>query len=147
LRIHSITLCDIRLLRIVSTDFVALRLFCFNMRQHGRQILYFKLHVDGRKFYYRRPQVVHRWSGPVFPYLFLASAPFSDKQISISLLSVACRGLVMPGATAWLYFPLTNASAEQWRMVVFGTGHTLFVTSQHDVIFLFANQRFGEVCW
>ena len=31
-----------RLLRIMSTDFVALRLFCFNIRQHGRQILYFK---------------------------------------------------------------------------------------------------------
>jgi len=54
-----------RLLPIVSTDFLALRWFCFNMRQHGRQILHFKLHVDGRKFRYRRPhaavrlQVVH----------------------------------------------------------------------------------------
>ena len=44
-----------RLLRIVSTDFLALCLFCFNIRQDGRQILYFKLHVDGRKFHYRRP--------------------------------------------------------------------------------------------
>jgi len=55
-----------RLLRTVSTDILALRLFCFNKRQHVRQILYFKLHVDGRKFHYRRPhavvrpQVVHR---------------------------------------------------------------------------------------
>jgi len=55
-----------RLLHIVSTDFLALRLFCFNIRQHGRQILYFKLHVDGCKFRYQRPhapvqpQVVHR---------------------------------------------------------------------------------------
>jgi len=41
-----------RLLRIVSTDFVlALCLFCFNTRQHGRQILYFKLRVDCRKFH------------------------------------------------------------------------------------------------
>jgi len=40
-----------RLLRIVSTDFLALRLFCFNIRQHGRQILFLKLHVDGRKFH------------------------------------------------------------------------------------------------
>jgi len=40
---------------IVSTDFLALRLFCFNICQHGRQILYFKLHVDGRKFHYRSP--------------------------------------------------------------------------------------------
>jgi len=50
----------------MSTNFLALRLFCFNMSQHGRQILYFKLHVAGRKFHYRRPhaatrpQVVHR---------------------------------------------------------------------------------------
>ena len=28
------------MLRIVSTDFRALRLFCFSIRQHGRQILY-----------------------------------------------------------------------------------------------------------
>jgi len=25
--------------------------------------------------------------------------------------------------------------------------HTLFVTSQFDIIFMFPNQRFGEVCW
>jgi len=51
------------LLRIVSTDFLALRLFCYNIRQHGRrQILYFKWHVDGRKFLNRRPQVVRRCS-------------------------------------------------------------------------------------
>jgi len=30
-----------RLLGIVSTDFLALRLFCFNIRQHGGQMLYF----------------------------------------------------------------------------------------------------------
>ena len=50
-----------RLLRIVSSDFLALRLFCFNIRQHDRQILYVKLHVNGRKCHYRKPQVVHRW--------------------------------------------------------------------------------------
>jgi len=54
------------LLRIVWTDSLALRLFCVNTRQHGRQILYFKLRVDGLTFHYRRthaavmPQVVHR---------------------------------------------------------------------------------------
>jgi len=42
---------------------LAFRLFCFNIRQHGRQILYFKLHVDGRQFHYRRQQVVHRCHG------------------------------------------------------------------------------------
>jgi len=29
--------------------------------------------------------------------------------------AVACRGLVMPGATAWLDTPLPNSSIEQWR--------------------------------
>ena len=32
-------------------------------------------------------------------------------------------------------------------MVVIVTGYTLCVTSQYFVIFTFANQRFGEVCW
>jgi len=35
---------------------------------------------------------------------------------------------------------------EQWRMVVMVTRYTLFVTSQYDVIFMFANQRYDEVC-
>jgi len=53
----------------VLTDFLALRLFFFNIRrQHGRPILYFKLHVDGRKFHYRRPQVMHRWAGVTLCY-------------------------------------------------------------------------------
>jgi len=49
-----------RSLSIVSTGFLALRLFCFNIGQHDRQILYFKLHVDGRKFHYRRPHAAVR---------------------------------------------------------------------------------------
>jgi len=53
----------------------------------------------------------------------------------------------MPGATVWFYAPLTNAGFEHWRMVAIVTGYTLFVTSQYDIIFPFANQRFGEVCW
>jgi len=39
---------------IVSTDFLALHLFCFKMCQHGCQILHFKLHVDSCKFHYRK---------------------------------------------------------------------------------------------
>jgi len=35
--------------------------------------------------------------------------------------------------------PLPNSSIEQWHMVVIVTGYTLFVTSQYDVIFTFAN--------
>jgi len=56
-----------RLLRIVSTDFLALRSFCFNIRQHGGQILYFKLHVDGRKFNHRRPHAALRLLRDVRP--------------------------------------------------------------------------------
>jgi len=41
--------------------------------------------------------------------------------------------------------PLPNSSIEQWRLVVTVTGYTLFVTSQYDVVFTFAKQRFGEV--
>ena len=59
---------------------------------------------------------------------------------------VACRGLVMPGATAWLDAPLPNSSIEQWRMVVIVTGYKLFVTSHCDVIQV-CNQCFVEVCW
>jgi len=45
------------------TDFVALHLFSFNMHQHSRQIFTFKLHVDGRKFHYRRPHAAVRPTG------------------------------------------------------------------------------------
>jgi len=31
---------------------------------------------------------------------------------------MACRGLVMPGAIAWLDAPFLNSSNEQWRVVV-----------------------------
>ena len=50
--------------------------------------------------------------------------------------SVACRGLVMPGATAWLDAPLPNSSIEQWRMVVIVTGYMMFVTSQSMTSYL-----------
>jgi len=68
---------ELACLQIILQSPVALRLFCFNIRQHGRQILYFKLHVDGRKFHYRRPhaaiglQVVHRCFKAMVRKLFL----------------------------------------------------------------------------
>ena len=34
----------------------------------------------------------------------------------------------------------------QWYMVVVCIWCALFVTSQFDVVFMFPNQRFGEVC-
>jgi len=59
---------------------------------------------------------------------------------------VTCRGLVVPRATAPLYASLLNSGIEQWRMVFIVAGYTLFITSQYDVIYMFANQRFDEVC-
>jgi len=35
----------------------------------------------------------------------------------------------------------------QWHMVVIFIWYAVFVTSQFDVIFMFRDQRFGEVCW
>ena len=35
----------------------------------------------------------------------------------------------------------------QWHRVVICIWCALFVTSQNDVIALFPNQRFGEICW
>jgi len=55
--------------------------------------------------------------------------------------AVACKGLVMPGATCLIVCPLPNPSIEQWRMVVIVTGYTLFVTSQYDEISMFLSQR------
>jgi len=34
----------------------------------------------------------------------------------------------------------------QWHVVVISISCALFVTSQLDVIFMFPNQRFGDVC-
>jgi len=42
--------------------------------------------------------------------------------------------------------PLPNSSIEQWCIVVIVLGYTLFVMSQYDIIFIFANQHFNKVC-
>ena len=36
---------------------------------------------------------------------------------TVCVNAVACRGLVMPGATAWLYAPFPNSNIEPWRIV------------------------------
>jgi len=61
----------------------------------------------------------------------------------------SCSGVPRSGnarSVCPLYAPVQNCSIEQWRMVVIVIGYTLCVTSQYDVLFTFANQRFGEVC-
>ena len=67
---------------------------------------------------------VHTWTWVW--YVMVAALhgkiPKIDKSYSNS---VACRGLVMTGATAWLYATLPNSSIEQWRMLVIVTGYTV----------------------
>jgi len=54
------------------------------------------------------------------PWAQLMCRPATTMFMTNSMLlwSVACRGLVMPGATACLDAPLLNSNIEQWRMVV-----------------------------
>ena len=62
------------------------------------------------------------------------------------LRSVACRGLVMPGATAWLDAPyqiLVLSSGVWWSLLL----DTLFVTSQFWRHIHVCKPTFGGVCW
>jgi len=52
----------------------------------------------------------------------------------------------MPWATASWDAPFPNSCIKPWRVVVIVIEYTVSVTAQSDVIFTFANQRFGEVC-
>jgi len=88
------------LLRIVLTDFLALCMFCFNIHQHGRQILYFKLHVDGCKFHYRRPQVVHRCTTQSIGFVNKAAPPIT--QVGLGHV-IGCLGRrIRSGPKYWL---------------------------------------------
>jgi len=48
--------------------------------------------------------------------------------------------------TQWRTQKLIMGGFIQWHRVVICIWCALFVTSQNDVIVLFPNQRFGEVC-
>ena len=82
----------------------------FNKRQHGRQISYFKLHVDGRKFLYRRPhaavrpQVVHRWYRGWKHYLFYCLENENFKTAWISLVSTEWIVLVWLKIRGYYYY-------------------------------------------
>ena len=87
----------------------------------------------------------------MFPWLFMI---FRDKRngarVYSTKMSLKVSDVQRSGDARgdWLVVcPLPNFSIEQWRMVIIVTGSKLFVTSQYDVIFMFTNQRFGEVCW
>jgi len=53
----------------------------------------------------------------------------------------SCPGRLLDWMPPYQFLVL---SIGVWHVIV--TGYTLFVTSHYDVIFTFANQRFGEVC-
>ena len=96
LRIHSITLCAVTI-QIVTHRvdwFSWLASVLLQIRQHGRQILYFKLHVDGRKFHYRRPQVVRRCFSQYVKQLWVES-PWQKNNYT------------------WLISPLQNMSSHK----------------------------------
>ena len=101
------------------------------------------LALDARDSCPAQPPV---WTPLIERKVCVLSIAFYDEW-RIAVRTVACRGLVMPGGYAWLDAPFPNSSIEQWRIVVIVIGYTLFVTSQYDFIFTFANQCFGEVCW
>ena len=50
------------------------------------------------------------------------------------------------GERQWRTQKISWGGFIQWNMVVICLC-AVFVTSQFDVIFMFPNQRFGEVCW
>jgi len=55
-------------------------------------------------------------------------------------------GLVVTFLTSVVYAENFHGGFIQWHMVVIYIYGTVFVTSQFYVIFMFPNQRFGEVC-
>jgi len=57
--------------------------------------------------------------------------------------SVAWKGLVMPGTTAWLYAPLTNSSIEQRSGVWWSMYLDIRCLWRHFDVW----RWFGEVCW
>jgi len=57
------------------------------------------------------------------------------------------RSLTQSGRTLqWRTQKIFMGGFIQWHVVVICIWCALFVTSQIDVIFMFPNQRFGEVC-
>ena len=58
-------------------------------------------------------------------------------------------GLNLPWgqSAAVVYAENFHGAFIQWHIVVICIGCAMFVTSQFDVVFMFPNQRLGEVCW
>ena len=60
---------------------------------------------------------------------------------------IVIRRILHFGFNQWRTQKLFMGGFIQWHRVVICIWCALFVTSQNDVIVLFPNQRFGEVCW
>jgi len=109
----------------VSTDFLVLCLFCFNIRQHGRQILYFKLHVDCRTFHYRRPnaavrpQVMHlcnrqyclfAWKRPEVFMSFLSYCHIRCKLKKVTFMIWSCFSALLSTCCSYVHFGVLSST-------------------------------------
>jgi len=75
------------------------------------------------------------WTKPVEDWVFTCNENFTRYELVIWLQNSGIRKNFSWGGFI------------QWHRVVICIWCALFVTSQFDVIVLFPNQRFGEVCW
>jgi len=73
---------------------------------------------------------------PITPHALYKSVHL-EKSSQHYIIIIVISGV--RGKISWGYF-------IQWHMVVICIWCALFVTSQFNVILMFPNQRFGEVC-
>ena len=67
---------------------------------------------------------------------------YSNKKVSIGAALHEYRGIETAACSKNFHW----RGFIQWHMMVICIWCALFVTSQYDDIFMFINQRFGEVC-
>jgi len=72
--------------------------------------------------------------------IFIRASRFTQRYICVSIVEA---DLSVPWRTQKIF---VEWGFIQWHMVTVCIWCALFVTSQFDVIFMFPNQRFGEVC-
>jgi len=78
---------------------------------------------------------------------FLQSGPFQLLRCDDHLLENAFLVWQIYCSWQWRTQNIFIGGFIQWHMGVICIWCPLFVTSQFDVIFMFPNQRFDEVCW
>ena len=72
----------------------------------------------------------------------------SENRYSLFLRAVRYQGDTKKRSSTVTYAENCHGGGfSQWHMVVIFIWCALFVTSQSDVILMFPNQRFREICW